>query len=184
MTLTLSHRCDPAVSHVFQRSYTASLVTMERWTATWLSGPGAARPPDGDVSWRGARLGLPEAGPGSVAGAGRRFLAFALDAVAANLMAALFIPDPASPRRGLLLMALFCLQYLVLGSLTGQTLGMRAVGIRILLLARRSGPPGFLPVALRTALLALLIPALVTDRDARGLHDQAAGTVVVRAGAS
>ena len=38
-----------------------------------------------------------------------------------------------------------------------------------------------MPVALRTALLLLLVPALITDRDGRGLHDRAAGTVVVRA---
>jgi uncharacterized RDD family membrane protein YckC len=37
------------------------------------------------------------------------------------------------------------------------------------------------PAALRTALLMLLIPALISDRDGRGLHDRAAGTVVVRA---
>ena len=33
--------------------------------------------------------------------------------------------------------------------------------------------------ALRTALLLLLIPALIWDRDGRGLHDKAAGTVIL-----
>ena len=37
--------------------------------------------------------------------------------------------------------------------------------------------PGWL--LLRTALLGFLIPAVVWDRDRRGLHDKAAGTVVV-----
>ena len=32
---------------------------------------------------------------------------------------------------------------------------------------------------LRTILLGFLIPAVVWDRDRRGLHDKAAGTVVV-----
>jgi len=32
----------------------------------------------------------------------------------------------------------------------------------------------------RTLLLGLVIPAVVTDDDGRGLHDRAAGTVVVR----
>jgi uncharacterized RDD family membrane protein YckC len=77
-------------------------------------------------------------------------------------------------------MAIFLAQYLVLASLTGQTLGMRLAGIRIALVARRQGPPGFVPTALRTALLALLLPAVVTDRDGRGLHDLAAKTVVLR----
>ena len=40
---------------------------------------------------------------------------------------------------------------------------------------------GLLRAALRTLLLCLLIPALIWDRDGRGLHDKAAGTVVVRA---
>ena len=159
-----------------------SLLGMERWTATWLTGPGSGGPPPADSPWRGARLGLPQTGAGSVAGPGRRLLGFVLDAVAANLIAALFIPDPASPRRGLLLMAVFCLQYLLVASLTGQTLGLRLAGVRIVPLARRDAPPGFLPTALRTALLALLVPALITDRDGRGLHDQAARTVAVRTG--
>jgi uncharacterized RDD family membrane protein YckC len=33
----------------------------------------------------------------------------------------------------------------------------------------------------RTVLLCLVIPAFIWDRDGRGLHDKAAGTVVVRA---
>jgi hypothetical protein len=33
----------------------------------------------------------------------------------------------------------------------------------------------------RFVLLCLLVPALVTDRDGRGLHDKAARSVVVRA---
>ncbi len=155
---------------------------MERWTATWLTGPGSGQPAQDDSPWRGARLGLPQSGPLSVAGPGRRLAGFLLDAVAANLIASLFIPDPASPRRGLLLMAVFCLQYLLVASLTGQTLGLRLAGVRIVPLANRDAPPGFVPTALRTALLALLVPALITDRDGRGLHDQAARTVAVRTG--
>ena len=155
---------------------------MERWTATWLTGPGSNGPAPSDSPWRGARLGLPQAGPGSVAGPGRRLLGFVLDAVAANLIAALFIPDPASPRRGLLVMAVFCLQYLLVASLTGQTLGLRIAGVRIVPVAQRDAPPGFVPMALRTALLALAIPLFITDRDGRGLHDQAARTVAVRTG--
>ena len=40
---------------------------------------------------------------------------------------------------------------------------------------------GLRAAAPRFVLLCLLIPALISDRDGRGLHDQAAGTVVVRA---
>ena len=152
----------------------------QRWTGTWLQGPGAGLPAPEDTPWRGARFGLPEDGPGAASGPGKRLWAFVLDAVASNLVAALFISDPASSRRGLLLMGVFCLQYLLLVSLTGQTLGMRIAGIRVALVGRREGPPGFVPTALRTALLALFVAAVLTDRDGRGLHDLAARTVVLR----
>ena len=63
----------------------------------------------------------------------------------------------------------------------GSTFGMRLLGLRVLAL----GQPGQLPAAwrvlVRTVLLCLVIPAAIWDRDGRGLHDKAAGTVVVRA---
>ena len=155
---------------------------MARWTGTWLSGLAAAgidTQPQG--GWRGRRLGLPPEGVGAVATAGPRIVAFAVDALASGLVAALFITDPLDSRRGLLGMAVLALEYLLLASLTGQTLGMRMVGVRIVHLAGRDGPPGLLPVAVRTALLLLLVPALISDRDGRGLHDKAAGTAVVQA---
>jgi len=34
---------------------------------------------------------------------------------------------------------------------------------------------------MRTLLLAIVIPAVVTDRDGRGLHDRAVNTVLIRA---
>jgi len=37
------------------------------------------------------------------------------------------------------------------------------------------------PALARTILLVLAIPALIWDRDDRGLHDKVAGTVVIRA---
>ena len=40
--------------------------------------------------------------------------------------------------------------------------------------------PGLLRAAARTALLLLVVPAVVQDGDGRGLHDRAAGTVIVR----
>ncbi len=125
-------------------------------------------------------LGLPETGPGSVAPLGKRVLAYLLDSVVAALISALFVQDPADIRRGLLTLGVFVLMYLTLGSLTGQTIGMRLAGVRMLRLAARDLPPGFVPMAVRTALLVMLVPAVVLDRDNRGLHDRAAGVVVVR----
>ncbi|MCW2778727.1 MAG: transporter, partial [Frankiales bacterium] len=63
--------------------------------------------------------------------------------------------------------------------LAGQTPGMRLLGLRV---RRLDGSGlGLVPAALRTALLVLLVPAVISDRDGRGLHDRAAGTVVVQA---
>ncbi|MFI6598902.1 hypothetical protein ACIBHX_21810 [Nonomuraea sp. NPDC050536] len=40
--------------------------------------------------------------------------------------------------------------------------------------------PRLLPVLVRTVLLCLAIPALISDRDHRGVHDRVSNTMVVR----
>ena len=147
----------------------------------WLEGPAEPLP---EGAWPGQRLGLPADGPGSAASTGSRFLALLLDLVAGGLIGALLfslLDDPAPGLRSTVATAGFALQVLVLQSLTGQSLGMRLVRIRVARLAAPSGPPGFLAVAVRTALLCLVVPAVLMDQDARGLHDKAGGTVVLRA---
>lgn len=139
--------------------------------------PPAARP-------QPAGPGLPGSGPGSPASVAARLLAYLVDAVASTLVAGLFVRRPDDPQRGLLTLAVFLLEYLVLVSTTGQTLGMRLTRLRVVRLAAPDQVPGLLPVAVRTALLSLLVPAVVIDRYGRGLHDRAAGTVVVRAAGS
>jgi uncharacterized RDD family membrane protein YckC len=157
---------------------------MARWTGTWLSGLAAAgvdtRPEGG---WKGRRWGLPPEGPGAVATTGSRVAAFALDVVFGALIGAFvnaLLTDPTETQRTLVSNGAFALQVLLLTALTGQSLGKRVLGIRVVRLAERDGPPGFLPAAIRTALVMLVVPAVFTDRDGRGLHDKAAGTLVVR----
>ena len=41
-------------------------------------------------------------------------------------------------------------------------------------------PAGFGRAAIRSGLLILVIPVLITDEHGRGYHDRAAGTVLVR----
>jgi uncharacterized RDD family membrane protein YckC len=159
---------------------------MARWTGTWLSGLAAAgveRYPEG--SWPGDRLGLPADGPGAVATTGSRVAALFVDLLVGGLVGALVnssLGDPSALQSSLSTNGAFALQVVLLQALTGQSIGMRLVGIRV---ARRLGPrdvpPGFLPVAVRTALLFLVVPAVILDRDGRGLHDKAGGTVVLRA---
>lgn len=165
---------------------------MARWTGTWLSGLGAADVQTGRPDQPpGVRLGLPVAGAGSVAGLGARAGAFAIDALLCGLVARLFFPvrDLQTPQTstGLAPLVALALLYVIGLSLVGQTAGMRMLRLRVVPLRAdtrsRVGPaaPRLVPVALRTALLLLLVPAVITDRDGRGLHDRAAGTVVVRA---
>ncbi|MEZ5115453.1 MAG: RDD family protein [Candidatus Nanopelagicales bacterium] len=141
---------------------------------------------------RGVRLGLPAEGPGAVAGLGRRFAALAVDWIAAILLSRLFFPqlEYGGPESAAAILTIFGAEVFLLTWLTGASFGQRILGvavIRVPVMAPRdpSGQPvrhlGVGRTALRTLLLCLVIPAVVIDRDGRGLHDRAAGSVVVRA---
>jgi len=127
-------------------------------------------------TWRGQRLGLPASGPGSLAEYGPRLGAFIADIVLSALVAGLFTA-PELPRNWSLVA--FLAEYVVFGALFGQTPGMRLFGLRLVRVDRpaRIGP---LRVVARTALLALLVPALIWDADGRGLHERFTQSAVVR----
>ena len=77
-----------------------------------------------------------------------------------------------------LTLLVFGAQDFVLTALTGLTVGKRLLGIRVVRLdGKMIGPLWGL---LRTVLLLTVIPALLHDRDTRGLHDRASNTAVVR----
>lgn len=59
----------------------------------------------------------------------------------------------------------------------GFTVGKRLFGLRV---GKLGGPLTPIHVIVRTVLLLLVIPAVIWDRDGRGLHDRWAGTVEVR----
>lgn len=155
---------------------------MGKVLGSWLSGPSAARdePPAGSDqahSYAGARLGLPETGPGSVASTAGRVGAFCVDAALSALVAGLFTA-PALPRNWSLVVLIA--NYVVFTSFFSQTPGMRLLGLR-LVRVDRPAPLGVLRALVRMVLLALLVPALIWDSDRRGLHDRVSATVVVRA---
>ena len=144
-----------------------------RWTQTWIYGARAHL----DLGYPGERLGLPEEGSGAVAGWGRRLAAVLLDwrlctwAIAGGLL------QLERTDAGLIGLGVFALENIVLVGTLGMTLGMRIFRIRVA--ALNGGRPSFGAVVLRTLLLCLAVPALILDRDRRGLHDRAARTVVV-----
>jgi uncharacterized RDD family membrane protein YckC len=125
---------------------------------------------------RGASLGLPAEGPGSLASFGTRVLAYFVDAIAAAFIAGLFTA-PKLP--GLWSLVSFAAITIVTLVAFGQTPGMRVCGLRLAhpVEGRRLA---LWRAVVRTALLILLVPALLADADGRGLHDRATGTAVVR----
>jgi uncharacterized RDD family membrane protein YckC len=144
-------------------------VADRRWAGSWLSGVAA---PEGAGTFPGERFGLPETGSGSVASMGRRLLALLADWLLCMVIAL------AAFRSQFWTLPLFAVETYLLTALTGVTVGKRLLGIRVVRLSGR--PVGFVWALVRTALLLTVVPALITDRDLRGLHDRAADTVVVR----
>ncbi|MEZ7004205.1 RDD family protein [Streptomyces sp. AD55] len=146
---------------------------------SWLSGPRAAiEEAGGELGYRGEQLGLPEEGPGSIARPGRRVGALAVDWTLCLLIANGLITDGYQQATGnWALLIFFVLSVLTVGTL-GFTPGKRLFGLRVVELG--TGRVNPLRALLRSALLCVAIPALVWDRDGRGLHDRLARTVEVR----
>ena len=131
-----------------------------------------------DFGYRGEQLGLPEEGPGSIARPGRRLGALAVDWALCVLIAYGLITHRYGPATSdWALLVFFVLGVLTVGTV-GSTPGKRLFGLRVVALGTGRVQP--LRALLRTALLCLAIPALIWDRDGRGLHDRLAGTVEVR----
>ncbi|MCT9141328.1 RDD family protein [Streptomyces violarus] len=146
---------------------------------SWLSGPRAAAEEAGvDFGYRGEQLGLPEEGPGSIARPGRRLGALAVDWGLSLLIAYGLITQSYNEAAQIWApLILFALMVLTVGTV-GFTPGKRLLGLRVL--ALETGRVSPWRTLLRTVLLFLAIPALIWDRDGRGLHDRLAGTVEVR----
>jgi uncharacterized RDD family membrane protein YckC len=146
---------------------------------SWLSGPGGGEA--ATTGYRGERLGLPPAGPGSVAGFGRRVAALFIDWFAAVGVVALILPPSRQAsdvvEREFVVLAVFALAVWIGVSLSSASLGQWLLGMRVVGLDGR--PIGPARALLRTLLICLVIPAAILDRDARGLHDKATRSVVV-----
>ena len=136
-------------------------------------------------AYRGQKLGLPESGPGSLAPFGPRLGAFLVDALASALIAGLFVQSAhrhgaTGHLPGTWSLIPFALDYVVGLLVAGRTIGMYLVKVRVIRVDRTVAVDPFRAIA-RTALLAIGIPAVLMDRDGRGLHDRFTQTAVVRA---
>jgi hypothetical protein len=144
-------------------------VAERRWAGSWLSGVASGQD---KAEYPGQRFGLPEAGPGSVAGVGRRLGALVIDWLLCEIIAVTAFHDQ------FLTIAVFAAETWLLTGLTGYTAGKRLLGLRV---ARLDGKPvGLVWGLVRTLLFLAVVPPLVFDSDLRGLHDRAANTVVLR----
>lgn len=164
--------------------------------ASWLTGPAVPL-----AGYAGDRLGLPASGRGSVAGYAVRLGSTLVDALIGYLVGAavslLFgikvtatCATPGNPQqpicpavaqagfdRSLVISLTFLVLVALMLAVSGRTFGMRLTHLQLVRLD--GGIVGWRALP-RTVLTALVIPALLTDRDSRGLHDRLTRTVVVR----
>jgi len=155
---------------------------MARYIGSWLSGPESNRSPaQTPTDYPGRRLGLPEDGPGSIARFGRRLGALLVDWLIAYGLSALAVTVGLVSMAGLSTVVLVV--WFVLGVLSvrlfGFTPGQWALGLMVVSADERMHV-GLGRAAGRGLLITLVIPALFTDSDLRGLHDLATKTAVVR----
>jgi uncharacterized RDD family membrane protein YckC len=132
-------------------------------------------------TYAGQRLGLPADGPGALAGWGRRFLALFVDWVASLLVALGLTGGAAMSSHGWeawLPMLVFLVEASLLTPMLGGSFGQVLTRLTVVTLSGR--PVSLLSAMLRTALICLVVPPLIYNRDRRGLHDMLTGTVTLR----
>lgn len=147
--------------------------------SSWLSGPKETLEQQGiDFGYPGQRLGFPEAGVGSLSRPGRRLVALTIDWFAALVIAGAVSSGMSANAQSWLVLEIFFIEILVLTVFIGASFGQQIMGIGVRSLG--GGRLNVLGVILRTLLLIIVIPAVIYDRDGRGLHDKAVGSVVQR----
>ena len=130
-------------------------------TATPASGSGSPRP-------------APAPWPRCCAAAGSSLL----DSLLAGVVALIFT-YPAPPQNWSLLT--WAILMVVPVAVIGATPAMALLGMRVVRLDRpESAGVGLLWTLVRTASVFFIVPALIMDRDSRGIHDRASRTVVIR----
>lgn len=137
--------------------------------SSWLEGPPQLNPEE----WPGKRLGRPESGTGSVARIGRRVGALCIDWVLAMILSFVFFEGSALAN-----LSFFAAMQIIFVGVTGHSIGHRILGMQVQGMDGTAIRP--LQGLIRTILVCLVIPPLVTDPDQRGLHDRAIKAILVR----
>lgn len=131
-----------------------------------------------DSRWPGERLGLPEEGPRSIARFGRRVAALFIDWGIAWAISVGFFPTEPWQSDPWLTLGVFAAEQVLFLWVVNGSIGHLLLRIRVVPVV--PARLGWWRPLVRTALLCLAVPALIWDRDQRGLHDRAAGTMLVR----
>ena len=157
--------------------------SVSKATGSSLPG-GVGESGDADQEWPGQHLGLPREGPGSAARRGVRFAALLVDLVLMALVTSLFVRVDLNDTHQMqhfnyISVLVWYVVTVAMVGLFGFTVGKLLFGLQVVRIdgASMVNPPRAM---LRTALLALIVPAALADADDRGLHDKLSGTVVVR----
>ncbi|BBZ43569.1 RDD family protein [Mycobacterium parmense] len=132
-------------------------------------------------AYPGERLGLPKNGPGSLAPMGRRLGALMVDWLIAYGLAGLAMRFGLFSQAMLAtaVLAIWFLLGVIAVRLFGFTPGQLVLGLRVVTLDGR-GAVGVVRAAVRGVLVGMVVPALFTDFDGRGMHDRVTATAVVR----
>ncbi len=198
VSTTLGTEGFPTVTRVFHRCNARHRIkvwdrapegwnTARRWTGRTLPRAARAAPRDAAYSDRvpppapdSTVSRMPSADEPENASLLRRVAAVIIDWLLCQLIAIglLGVDVPAQGASAFVPLAVFALENLVLVTLVGSTVGHRLLGLQVWQVRPGSFP---LQVLVRTALLCLFVPAVLSGKDGRGLHDLAAGTRIVRA---
>lgn len=106
-----------------------------------------------------------------------------IDWIVSMLVAALFVGTAVWTGHGAdtwSTMAVFLVQVTVLTALMGGSFGQLVLRVVVVRLDGR--PLNLLQALLRTALICLVVPPLVFNRDQRGLHDMAVHSITLERG--
>jgi len=122
--------------------------------------------------WPGKRFGLPEEGPRSTPSYLRRVGGLAIDWAIAVGISVLFFNYNA-----LITLGIFVVVSALTALFTAGTPGHLVFRMRIAPI--KGGPLGLVAPVVRPLLIALVLPALLTDDDMRGAHDRLVGTILV-----
>ncbi|OBH05182.1 RDD family protein [Mycobacterium sp. E1747] len=137
--------------------------------------------PNSPPTYPGERLGLPQTGPGSLAPMGRRLGALMIDWMISYGLAALALRFGVFSEHTLATAVLGV--WFVLGvvsvRLFGFTPGQLTLGLQVVTVDGR-GAVGVVRAVMRGVLVGMVVPALFTDWDGRGMQDRLTATAVVR----